>query len=87
MAKSYRALRARMSLDAQARAAQQAHAMRDTPTPGQIAYDAWWTTFGDGRNDPPYAETYATLSPRAQQSWEAAAQAVLAQCTPPEDRP
>jgi hypothetical protein len=47
-------------------------------TPGEKAYEAWWMAFGDGRNDPPYADTYATLTPRAQHAWEAAAQAVLA---------
>lgn len=45
------------------------------PTPGQLCYEAWWIAFGD---DPPLADAYHQLTPRAQQSWEAAAQAVLA---------
>jgi len=58
--------------------------MTDTPTPGQIAYAAWWMTFGD---DPPLADAYQALTPRARRAWEAAAQAVLAQCTPREEMP
>jgi hypothetical protein len=49
--------------------------MPNNRTPGQIAYEAWWMAFGD---EPPLADAYAGLTPRAQQSWDAAAQAVLA---------
>jgi hypothetical protein len=85
MAKSFRELRARMSLDAQARAAQQAHAMRDIPTPGQIAYEGYMRVhFGTGQA---VAWGYAMLEPHERDAWEAAAQAVRAQCTPQEDTP
>jgi hypothetical protein len=48
--------------------------MTDTPTPGQLAYESWWRAFGDA---PPLIDAYTALTPRAQQAWEAAAQAVL----------
>jgi hypothetical protein len=50
--------------------------MTNTPTPGQLAYDAWWIGFGDA---PPRADAYAMLTPRAHRAWEAAAQAVRTQ--------
>lgn len=49
-----------------------------SPTPGEMAYQAWWQRFSDGTQAPPLHEAWAQVSPQAQQAWEAAAQAVLA---------
>jgi hypothetical protein len=47
--------------------------MDDTPTPGQVVYEAYWRSEA---GKVPFA--WETLTPRAQQPWDAAAQAVLA---------
>ena len=48
--------------------------MTNTPTPGEVAYTAFWATdLPDFRG-----ADWATLHPRSQARWEAAAQAVLA---------
>jgi len=50
-----------------------------TPTPGQIAYEAYCES-----RDPWWHPDFLHLPPQAQQCWEAAAHAVLEQCTPQE---
>jgi hypothetical protein len=50
--------------------------MNQSPTPGQIAYEAYCALPGAR-----YCDPWAELSGWAQQRWEAAAQAVLAQGT------
>ena len=47
--------------------------MPETPTPGQLAYEAYWQTWNDGR--PPLL-VWAQLVPDNRAAWEAAAQAV-----------
>jgi hypothetical protein len=51
------------------------------PTPGQVAYEAYW-----GARYYPTRRCWQDLRPAEQQRWEAAAAAVLAQCTPQEER-
>jgi len=59
--------------------------LSDTPTPGQLAYEAYNAAYdtemvwGD--------HGWFALPIMTQRAWEAAAQAVLAQCTPQEDPP
>lgn len=55
-------------------------AMSDTKTPGQVCYDGFWRT-----THPDFRDDWPTLPPSAKARWEAAAQAVLAQCTPREE--
>jgi len=58
--------------------------MTDTPTPGQVAYAAYLTTLRP--NAALYAAAlYANLRQDEHRAWDAAAQAVLAQCTPQEE--
>lgn len=51
--------------------------MPDTPTPGELAFEAYWKAFkamfGTHGDDP-----WATIHPGTQRAWAAAAQAVLA---------
>jgi hypothetical protein len=57
----------------------------DTPTPGEIAYAAFWSACAQafGADVDPWASIY----PGTRAAWDAAAQAVLAQGTPQEDQP
>jgi hypothetical protein len=61
--------------------------MSDTPTPGQIAYEAFMraalASLAAQEAIMPWESPLFLASERA--CWEAAAQAVLAQCTPQED--
>jgi hypothetical protein len=55
--------------------------MPDTPTPGQIAYEGFWQVHAtDGHIH--LGVPFARLPAITRQSWEAAAQAVLAMQTP-----
>jgi hypothetical protein len=47
--------------------------MPETPTPGQVAYEAYW-----GERHYPTRRCWQDVRPVEQQRWEAAAQAVLA---------
>ena len=51
--------------------------MTDAPTPGQVAYEAWWRVHVNlpGTN---VSFGFARLRPNEQAAWEAAAQAVRA---------
>jgi hypothetical protein len=51
--------------------------LSQSPTPGQVAYDAWWRTRWP-LDSPPHYTPYAQLRTADQQAWDAAAQAVLA---------
>ena len=51
--------------------------MNDARSPGQVAYEAFWRTTGADFN----GVAWSMLPPLTQARWEAAAQAVLAQCT------
>ena len=50
--------------------------MPDEPTPGQIAYEAWWRARWP-LDTPPYFTRYSKLTSPDQRAWEATAQAVL----------
>ena len=50
------------------------------PTPGQIAYEAWWRARWP-LDTPPHFTRYSTLASPDQRAWESAAQAVLADAT------
>lgn len=52
--------------------------MPDQPTPGQIAYEAYWQTWNEGL--PPQL-SWEQIIPDNKRAWEAAAQAVLARAT------
>lgn len=54
--------------------------MPDTRTPGQICYEAYCES-----RDPWAYTAFRLLTPAGKRHWEAAAQAVLAQCTPPQE--
>lgn len=47
--------------------------MAETPTAGQVAYEAYWHAAA------PYMHPWADVHPQNQAAWEAAAQAVLRQ--------
>jgi hypothetical protein len=53
-----------------------------TRTPGQVAYEGFWCT-----TSPDFRDDWPMLPPSTQARWEAAAQAVLAQCPPQENAP
>jgi len=57
--------------------------MSDTPTPGQIAYEAYCATLDHTWTKPAWRH----LAPEIHRAWDAAAQAVLAQWTPKEETP
>ena len=59
--------------------------MGDTPTPGQICYAAHVHTYCVAGH--PCWPAFADIPPLTQRAWEAAAEAVLTQCTPQEDAP
>ena len=63
--------------------------MSDTPTrtPGQIAYQAYWRICAPKVSAAMTAQIWSALSPTTHAAWDAAAQAVLAQCTPQENAP
>lgn len=52
--------------------------MPDTPTPGQVAYEAWRADILGTRRPPDYAP-WKALHPNQRRAWEAAARAVLTQ--------
>jgi hypothetical protein len=56
--------------------------MSNTPTPGLAAYVGFW-----GSRGPNFRDEWPRLPLSTKARWEAAAQAVLAQCTPQEDAP
>jgi hypothetical protein len=58
--------------------------MSETPTPGQVAYEAHARAWD---RDMLCTPAWACLPARHKDAWEAAAQAVLAHCTPQEDTP
>jgi hypothetical protein len=63
--------------------------LSENPTPGAIAYAAYWQTHYTLRH-PTHSKAligWTKLMPKTQQCWEAAAAAVLAQYTPQEDTP
>jgi hypothetical protein len=53
------------------------------PTPGQLCYEAYCLIIFGERPD--LSHDYDGLAERTQRAWEAAAQAMLAQCTPPKE--
>jgi hypothetical protein len=60
--------------------------MIDTPTPGQLAYEAYTTAVAHAFVAPGITERlWAHLGPAEQQCWEAAAQAVLARHNTPQE--
>jgi hypothetical protein len=59
--------------------------MTDTRTPGEICYAAWHAIVIPALV-PGYTEDWSQVSALEQRAWEAAAQAVLTQCTPQEER-
>lgn len=62
--------------------------MDDTKTPGQRAYAAYVTAVERQPVAAPITTAmWVRLLPGEQRAWEAAAQAVLAQCPPQEDTP
>lgn len=56
--------------------------MNDARSPGQICYEGFWRT-----TRPDFRDDWPLLPPSTQARWEAAAQAVLTQCTPQEESP
>ena len=50
--------------------------MSDTPTPGQVAYEAFWQAFAVAFGAD--ADSWDIIHPGTQRAWDAAAQAVLA---------
>jgi len=60
--------------------------MAETPTPGQICYAAWEMTLQQrGISQAQTTQMWQLMSTKEQAAWEAAAQAVLAQCRPPKE--
>ena len=57
--------------------------MNDARSPGQIAYEEFWRTTGADFQ----GVAWPMLPPLTQARWEAAAQAVLVQCTHQENAP
>jgi len=57
--------------------------MSASPTPGEICYEAFWRTTGADFQ----GVAWPMLPPLTQARWEAAAQAVLVQCTHQENAP
>lgn len=57
---------------------------QDTKTPGQWAYEAYYHTWLRQRHRRVML-TWTALSAEDRHAWEAAAQAVLAQCVPPQE--
>lgn len=86
MAKRFDTLRDQLSPAAQAQAARQADAllkaMPDTPTPGQVCYEAFDAAYPADRF---VRLTWHEQAPAVQAAWEAAAQAVLALGHPPRE--
>jgi hypothetical protein len=52
--------------------------MPDTPTPGQLCYEAYWRSNAPKISAAMTAQIWYALSSRTHEAWEAAAQAVLA---------